>query len=398
MKRLIAWFLLAILMGTGARAQAKDFHSWLREFRAEAAAAGIRADVMDEAFHGLEINERVYALNDDQPEIARAIWDYLDSALSDARIANGRGKLAEHEALLSVIERAYGVDAEIIVAIWGLESSYGAVLGDFDALQALATLAYEGRRTGYGRAQLIGVLKILQSGYATRDILRGSWAGAMGHTQFIPTTYLTYAVDHDGDGRRDIWSNLGDVFASTANYLSASGYRQNDLWGLEIRLPEGFDYALADAEMHKPVVEWAAMGVKPMQGANLMDRFDPNQRTRIIVPAGAQGPAFLIFGNFEAILKYNRSTSYALAVGLLSEEIAGRSGAVMGPWPRSDRPLALEERKALQQALSDKGYDPGPVDGVIGALTRKALRAWQRDNGLAPDGYASAAVLNALIS
>ena len=388
----------ALAQGTAAHSPARqgDFRAWLDGFRAEAAAAGIRADVMDDAFAGLTVNTRVFELNDNQPEFSRAIWDYLDSAVSERRIENGRAKLAEHRDLLSLIEQAYGVDAEILVAIWGLETSYGAIMGNYDAIQALATLAFEGRRTGYGRGQLIGALKIIQNGYADRDDLKGSWAGAMGHTQFIPTTYLTFAVDHDGDGRRDIWRHMGDVFASTANYLSASGYRSNEAWGTEVALPEGFDYALADRNMRKPVAEWAAMGLKPARGTSLIGVYDPNIRARLILPAGAQGPAFLTFDNFSAILQYNRSTAYALAVSLLSDAAGGGDGAVAAAWPRSDRPLSFAERKNLQEALTARGYNPGPVDGIIGAGTRAALRNWQRDNDLPADGYASATVLEAL--
>ncbi len=385
-----------IMASSQAMAEPADFERWLQGFRAEAAAAGISEAVLDEALAGLSINPRVYELNDNQPEFSRGIWDYLDSALSPARIQNGRKKFEENRQLLTLIENAYGVDAEIIAAIWGLESSYGAIMGDYDAIQALATLAFEGRRTGYGRSQLIGALKIIQHGYAARSDLKSSWAGAMGHTQFIPTTYLSYAVDHDNDGRRDIWSNLGDVFASTANYLSVSGYRANESWGVEVKLPDNFDYSLADQNIRKAVVEWAAAGGATAQGPSLVERFDPNMRGRLILPAGARGPGFLVFDNFGAILKYNRSTAYALAVSLLAEEIAGRSGAVIGKWPREDRPLTLSERKALQQALKDRGFDPGPVDGIIGAGTRRALRAWQEQVGLPADGYASAAMLTAL--
>jgi peptidoglycan lytic transglycosylase B len=396
MRVLFVIFALWAAATAPSLAQNPNFTTWLEGFRAEAMAAGVSAEVFDAAFEGVTINERVYELNDNQPEFSRAIWSYLDGAVSEARIASGRAKMAEQGSLLSVIEQAYGVDAEIIVAIWGLESSYGAILGNYDAIQALATLAFEGRRTGYGRTQLIGALKIIQNGYADRDELKGSWAGAMGHTQFIPTTYLSYAVDHDADGKRDIWNNLGDVFASTANYLSVSGYRRNEAWGIEARLPAGFDYALADASIRKPLVEWAAMGLTQPTGASLLQRFDPNMRSRLILPAGARGPAFLVFDNFGAILKYNRSTTYALAVGLLSEEVAGRSGRIATLWPREDKPLALGQRKALQQALIDRGYHPGPVDGIIGAGTKRALRAWQKTAGLPADGYASLTVLNAL--
>lgn len=397
MKRLLAGLSFLLASTTAAIAQETSFEEWLTSFRAEAAAAGIDAATIDSAFEGVTINERVFELNDNQPEFSRAIWDYLDTAVSDTKIEDGRQGLAENRILLTLVEESYGVNAETIVAIWGLESAYGRVLGNYDAIQALATLAYEGRRTGYGRAQLIGALKILQNGYADRDMLKGSWAGAMGHTQFIPTTYLAYAIDHDQDGKRDIWTNLGDVFASTANYLAASGYRPNESWGVEVRLPGNFDYALAGGGLKKPIVEWSALGAEGIR-RDLLTEFDPNIRGRMILPAGARGPAFIVFENFEAILKYNRSTAYALAVAMLSDEVAGRPGKAVTLWPREDRPLSLDERKALQQALTDKGYDPGPVDGIIGAGTKRALRKWQQETGRPADGYASAAILDALKS
>lgn len=380
-----------------SRAGEPGFDEWLTGFRAEAAAAGIRADIIDLAFDGVALNQRVFELNDNQPEFSRTVWEYLDGAVSEKRIADGRARVAENKALLDRIEAEFGVDQEIVAAIWGLESSYGKIMGDHDVIGALATLGWKGRRTGYGREQLIGALKILQNGYATRDQLKGSWAGAMGQTQFIPTTYLVYAVDHGGDGQRNIWTDLDDVFASTANYLSASKYEHGARWGFEVALPEGFDYALADADTRKPVIEWAAAGVAG-RTLNLATDIDPNTRCRVFLPAGARGPAFLVFENFEAILKYNRSTSYALAVGLLSDRIAGRNDPVVGEWPRGDRALSLAERMALQQALKDKGFDPGPVDGVIGAGTKKALKAWQKSEGLPEDGYASLDTLSRLAS
>ena len=389
---------LATLM-TSAPVMAQDvsFDAWLQGFHAEARAAGIREETIASAFEGVSVNDRVLELNDNQPEFSRAMWDYLDGAVSERRIADGRARFAQNRDLLLDVQQQYGVSAETIVAIWGLESSYGAIMGDHDAIGALATLAWKGRRTAYGRDQLMGALKILQNGYAPREQLKGSWAGAMGQTQFIPTTYLVYAVDRDGDGRRDIWGNLGDVFASTANYLKASGYRPGAPWGVEVRLPAGFDYSLADPDNRRALVEWMGAGATGAKAA-LLHANDPNQRGRLIVPAGARGPAFIVFDNFEAILKYNRSTAYALAVATLADHIAGRDGSVTGEWPRSDRPLSLDERKALQQALTDKGFDPGPVDGVIGAGTKKALRAWQKSHGLPADGYASAQMLAMLTS
>ncbi|MEO0399317.1 MAG: lytic murein transglycosylase [Pseudomonadota bacterium] len=369
-----------------------DFANWLQGFKAEAVAAGVFPAIVDDAFQGVTVNQRVFELNDNQPEFSKSIWTYLDSAVSETRVANGLKNKAANSGALAAIEAKYGVDAETIVAIWGLETAYGAVMGDHDAIQALATLAWTGRRTKFGRSQLIGALKIIQNGYAPREQLRGSWAGAMGQTQFIPTTYLSYAVDEDGDGRRDIWTNLNDVFASTANYLSVSGYIVDAPWGVEITLPADFDYSEAAPKRKRALAEWAAAGVSGARG-DLIGAYDPNMRGRIIVPAGAQGPAFLVFENFEAILKYNRSTSYGLAVGMLSDHVAGRPAGVVKDWPRSDRALALSERKALQQALADQGFNPGPPDGVIGANTKRALRDWQRANGHPADGYASADTL-----
>lgn len=389
--------VVALSAATPAGADEPSFEDWLKGFRAEAAAAGVRDDVVDAAFEGVMMNQRVFELNDNQPEFARNVWDYIDGAVSPTRIADGSARLAETGALLDRIEAEFGVDKEIIAAIWGLESSYGKMMGDYDVFSALATLGWKGRRTGYGREQLIGALKILQNGYATRDQLRGSWAGAMGQTQFIPTTYLRFAVDHGGDGKRNIWTDLDDVFASTANYLAASKYHHGARWGVEVALPEGFDYALADATVRKAVVEWAGAGISGRR-VSLGQDIDPNTQARVFLPAGAKGPAFLVFENFEAILKYNQSTSYALAVGLLADRLAGRDEPIIGEWPKSDRALSLDERKALQQALKDKGFDPGPIDGVIGAGTKKALKAWQKSAGVPADGYASLDTLTKLTS
>ncbi|MEL6379044.1 MAG: lytic murein transglycosylase [Pseudomonadota bacterium] len=373
------------------------FAQWLTSFRQTALDAGISAATLDTALTGLKPVPRVFELQDNQPEFAKGPWAYIDSALSEQRVSKGRQKFQDNRIALEVIGNAYSVAPSVMTAIWGLETSYGAVMGNFDTVEVLANFAWKGRRTAFGRSQLLGALKIIDNGYAPRTKLRGSWAGAMGHTQFIPTTYLAYAIDHDQDGQRDIWSTLPDVFASTANYLAASGYNKANPVGVEVVLPAGFDYALTGTT-RRALVEWAAAGVVAGNAAPLVGRYDPNLRGRIIVPAGARGPAFLVFGNFEAILKYNRSTSYALAVMLLSQKIAGTGGDVIQPWPRDDRPLSLAERKQLQQALADRGFDPGPVDGIIGSGTRRALRRWQISAGLPADGYASAKLLSLLLA
>ncbi len=390
----IAVWVPAAVAQTAPTAQTSnaEFYNWLNSFRAEALSAGVRADVLDQAFKTVTLNQRVFELNDNQPEFSRNIWDYLDSAISETRLNNGKEKYATYASLLQKMEAQYGVDPSIIVAIWGLETAYGAVMGDHDAISALATLAWKGRRTGYGRSQLIGALKILQNNFASRAELKGSWAGAMGHTQFIPTTYLSYAVDYDGDGRRDIWNNLNDVFASTANYLQVSKFQRGQRWGAEVTLPEGFDYGQANVMKRRAIAEWTGLGISTPDGS-LVAKFDPNLRGRIILPAGAKGPAFIVFENFEAILKYNRSTAYALAVNLLADRISGRGGIINAAWPRGDRALSLSERKKLQETLRDKGFNPGPIDGVVGAGTKNALREWQKSEGLPADGYASADVL-----
>jgi len=373
------------------------FDAWKTTFRLDAVARGISPAVYDAAVGPVEPIERVFELNNRQPEFVRPIWNYLDSALSERRVGDGVAAFAANKELLDRISSVYGVDAPILVAIWGLESAYGEIMGSYDVFAALATLAYDGRRADYGRAQLIGALRILEEGYAEKTMMVGSWAGAMGQTQFIPTTYLTHAIDDDVDGKRNIWTDLGDVFASTANYLSVSGYEAGEPWGVEVRLPEGFDYTLADRDVEKTVGEWAALDLVTARGNPLSDAARSDLPGFLLLPAGARGPAFLVFGNFKAILKYNNSSAYGLAVGLLSQKFVG-GGGIVRDWPRDELPLDRAGAIALQETLAEKGFDPGPVDGIIGPGTRKALRAWQVEAGLTPDGFASAAVLEKLVS
>jgi membrane-bound lytic murein transglycosylase B len=390
--------LAAALLGLGAASaeEVPDFDAFRTAFKIDAVAAGIDPALYDREMATAVPRPVVLERQDDQPEFVRPLWDYVEGATSAARVKGGTEGLAEEAALLAAIEAEYGVPAEVIVAIWGMESSYGRIMGDHDVLSALATLAYDGRRQAFGRTQLIAALSILQEGYAPRETLVGSWAGAMGQTQFIPTTYLEHAVDHDGDGDRDLWADRGDVFASTANYLSRSGWKKDLPWGFEVVLPDGFDYAEADIGTKRSVGDWLTSGVAT-PGAPITDHLDLNAQASLILPAGAGGPAFLVTDNFRAILRYNNSTAYALGVAMLSEAVAGSPVTLTRDWPRGDRPLTLDERKALQEALATAGYDPGPVDGIIGAGTRKALRRWQSANGLPADGYASPSVLAALL-
>ncbi|KJS24677.1 MAG: murein transglycosylase, partial [Pseudomonas sp. BRH_c35] len=300
-----------------------------------------------------------------------------------------RRLLSEHATTLDQIEARYGVDRETLVAVWGLESSFGQIMGDKSVIRSLATLAHEGRRPAFAKSQLIAALDILQHGDVAPQRMRGSWAGAMGQTQFIPTTYNTHAVDFDGDGKRDIWNSSADALASAAHYLQASGWKQGKAWGFEVELPEGFDYALADTEIRKPLAEWRRLGLRNLPG----DQEEAS--ASLLLPAGHRGPAFLIMDNFRAILRYNNSSAYALAIGLLAENFQGK-GEVAGSWPRGEQPLSRSERLELQERLVAQGFDPGTPDGIIGANTRKAIRGFQQRLGWPADGHPTQELLGRL--
>ncbi|MFN3259984.1 MAG: lytic murein transglycosylase [Pikeienuella sp.] len=368
-----------------------SFEEWRAGFLARAVAAGIAPGVAQRTLAAARPVPRVLELDAFQPEFTRPIWDYLDSAVSAARIANGREKLAAHGAALARIEATYGVEREVVIAVWGLESAYGANRGSMSVVDSLATLAWEGRRRDFAEAQLLAALRILEAGETTQDRLVGSWAGAMGHTQFIPTSYADYAVDYDGDGRRNIWGEAPeDALASTANYLARFGWTRGQPWGVEARLPTGFDFALAD-QTARPVSEWRALGVTAADGGPLPDHGSAG----LLLPAGAGGPVFAFYGNFDVIRRYNNATSYALAIGHLADRIAG-GAPFRADWPRGEPPLSRSETVEMQERLTALGHDTKGADGVIGPLTRAAIRDFQRARGLAPDGYASARLLAAL--
>jgi membrane-bound lytic murein transglycosylase B len=368
-----------------------DFAEWLAGLRAEALAAGISAATLDRALAGLRPMPEVLAADAAQPEFTRQVWAYLDGTVTPARVARGRELLDLHAPLFAEVEERYGVPPGIIAGIWAMESNFGSNIGSTPILRALATLGYEGRRTRYGREQILAALAILDRGDVPADRMIGSWAGAMGQTQFIPTTYVRFAVDADADGRRDLWSSLPDIFASTANYLASSGWRSGLPWGMEVGLPAGFDHALADPSIERPVGEWAELGVRPLAGG-LPPSAEP---ASVLLPAGHRGPAFLVTGNFKAILRYNNSTSYALAVSQLADRFGG-AGPVMAAWPREERALSRDERTEMQRLLAARGYDVGTPDGIVGPMTRTALRSFQRDQGLPADGFPTAGLLDRL--
>lgn len=371
-----------------------EFADWLTGIREAALKAGVASQTFDRSLRGVRPDPRVVEANESQPEFTRPVWEYLEGALSDTRVARGKALLAENKLLLDRIEEAYGVDRHVLVAIWGLESNYGTFQGTMSVVRSLATLGYKGRRQDYGRTQLIAALQIIQSGDVEAERLLGSWAGAMGQTQFIPTTYNSHAVDFDGDGKRDIWNSRADALASAAHYLQKSGWRRGTVWGYEVKLPQGFDFAEADMSVSKTQDEWVKAGVVRIDGRTFPGG-EAEERSSIFLPSGHKGPAFLVMHNFRTVLSYNASTSYSLAVHLLADRFKGR-GEIVASWPRGDRPLGRTERHDLQQLLSDRGYDTGGVDGIIGFNTRKAIREFQRSVGMPADGYPTPALLERL--
>jgi membrane-bound lytic murein transglycosylase B len=369
-------------VSTDELALQQGFARWVAGFVESARDAGVDDATLHTAFDDARYVPRAVASDRAQPEFTRAPWDYVEAIVSPARVQHGRQKLAEVQPQLDAATARYGVPQATVVAIWGMESDYGANFGDIPTIDALATLGFEGRREAWARSQLMAALKILQSGDIDRAHMIGSWAGAMGQTQFIPSAFLSFAVDADGDGRRDIWGSMADVAASTANFLARSGWQPGQSWGTEVRLPDGFDAGRADDSLRQASTQWAGEGVQALDGTPLPDFPDG----AILLPAGVRGPAFLVGPNFRTILRYNNSTSYALAVSLLAQCIAGGPG-VQGAWPRDLQPLSRDQVKALQESLNDRGFAAGAADGQLGPATRQALRAWQRSQSLPADGY-----------
>ena len=367
------------------------FHAWLQAFARDALAAGISQPTIDATLAHAQWQPRVLELDQAQPEFTRTPWAYLDSAVSPQRVAQGREQHRLHAAALDAAAARYGVPASIVTAIWGMESNYGRNFGSFSAIDALATLAYDGRRRDWARGELLAALRIVERGDIAADALLGSWAGAMGHTQFLPSVFLGYAVDADGDGRRDIWGSVPDVTASTAHFLAQSGWREGEPWGAEVRLPAGFDYARAELGVRQSSEAWAAEGVRGIDGAAL----PALQAASILTPAGARGPAILVGPNFRALLRYNNSVNYALAAGLLARQISGGANLV-ATWPRELPALSRSEIKTLQERLNSRGFDTGAPDGVAGPATRAGLRRYQQSLGLPADGYATQELLQRL--
>jgi len=374
-----------------APAEELAFDAWLKDFRGRALAAGLSPELLDRELSGLTPDPKVISLDGRQPEFSKPVGAYIAGVVSDDRIAIGRAK-REQLAYLPDIEARYGVPRDILLAVWAMESAFGQLQGRFDVVRSMASLAADGRRRAWAEGELIAALKIIDSGEVTRDQLKGSWAGAMGQTQFIPSNYRTTAVDFDGDGKRDIWGSDADSLASAANLLVKGGWKPGVGWAKEVILPAGFDYALAEGPREIPAW-WEAKGVRRADGLP-WTAADAAQPAGLILPAGAAGPAFLALPNHFAIRAYNNSTAYALGIGLLADRFAG-GGPLVTPWPL-ETALSLSDRMAAQIALARVGFSPGPADGVIGAGTRKALRAWQQSQQLPADGYLSSDMVSRL--
>jgi len=406
-RRAVGFGLLALLAGCGGgpgvqtAARAPDpamrpvpnagFDAWVGGFRGRALAQGVSPTTFDAAFAQAGFLPGVIERDRNQTEFTRTLEDYLAIAASEERVSKGRAALARQGGTLGAIEGRYGVEPEVVTAVWGMESFYGERRGDVPVVSALATLAYEGRRGGFFESQLIAALKIVQNGDVSPAGMTGSWAGAMGHTQFIPTSYLAFAVDFTGDGRRDIWSDdPTDALASTAAYLSRSGWRHGQPWGVEVRLPDGFAGPLGRGSTRSPSA-WAAVGVRDMDGRAVPD----HGAASVIAPMGRAGPAFMTFPNFTAITRYNNAENYVIGIGHLSDRLKG-GPPIRGSFPPDARGMTIADRRALQQGLTARGFDTGGADGVIGSRTTDAIAAYQASAGLPVTGEPSPALLASL--
>ncbi len=378
----LAAIAAAFSLALAGTATAKTPAQWVKEFWPTAKAASISKSTYDAALGKFTPDPTVLEKASNQAEFKREIWEYLDSTVTEKRIKEGQDLIDHHSGLLKRIEARYGVDKHIVVAIWGMESSYGAVLNNptvvKGTIRSLATLAYQGgSRAKYGRQQLVAALKILQHGDITAKGMTGSWAGAMGHTQFIPTTYAAYAVDFDGDGKRNIWTSLDDALASTANYLAKMGWQKGKTWGYEVKLPKGYKAAKGE----RTLGAWQKAGIKRPNGKGFAR---PGDVATLFAPAGSNGPAFLILKNFSVIKRYNNANSYALAVGHLGDRLAGYD-AFQGKWPWKEEPLSDSQKAKLQELLTARGFYSGTIDGNLGSGSREAIQAYQQAIGLPED-------------
>jgi lytic murein transglycosylase len=369
---------------------AQDFDACVKELRGEASANGISNTTLDAAFAQLQPDPSVIEASENQPEFETPVWEYLARLVDDKRVAEGRAMLEQWRRPLAVAQRRYGIDRHFLVAVWGVETDYGRIMGKRSLVRSLATLSCAGARQRYFRGELMATLQILQSGDVRADAMRGSWAGAFGHSQFMPSTFKRAAVDLDGDGRRDIVGSVPDALGSIGNYLKEAGWVSGQPWGYEVTLPKGYN-GPSGRHSKLDLREWKQLGIRRVGDKPLIGP----ERAALLLPAGMRGPAFLVFQNFNAIHAYNNSESYALAIAHLADRLQG-GGPIMATWPTDDRMLSRVERIELQLWLIEKGFYSGAADGIMGSRTVEAVKAFQSAAGLAADGFASARVLKAL--
>ena len=390
MKR-IAFALLLFFFLPPLIAQDQTFAEWREQLRAEAFSLGISEETLL-AIDDLEAPlERVLELDDAQPEFMQTFTRYLSLRITPLQINRGQALLRQYAVLLEEVRQSYGVQPHYLVSFWAIESNYGRATGGFSVLQALATLAFDPRRAEFFRTELLTALKIIDDGHIAVDNMSGSWAGAMGQLQFLPSVFARYGIDGDNDGKIDIWNSLPDIFHSAANFLSQSGWRGDERWGREVLLPSNFDFSLTGTRTRKPLQEWNELGIIQMNGSPIPVA---NMQASVILPAGAGGPAFLTYANFRATMVYNPSTFYALTVGHLADRYTG--GAAIQRMPENEQAMSVADVQALQELLNTAGFDSGEPDGRVGSRTRTAVRAYQQNKELPMDGYASLKLLEAL--
>ncbi|MFN3891691.1 MAG: lytic murein transglycosylase [Beijerinckiaceae bacterium] len=397
----VAFVTAAVMHAKPARAQpasaqkatsvSKDeaaFRKFIESLWPEARARGVSRTTFDEALGKVTIDPSIGKTQARQAEFVRPIWDYVNGAVTPQRVERGRAMAREYGQTLSEISRRYGADPYVVLAIWGVETSYGSFTGNKNVFRSLATLVYKGIRPEFFRNELMMALIILQEGHVHASQMTGSWAGAMGHTQFMPSSFMKWAADYNGDRHKDIWNNIPDALASTANYLAQHGWKPGLPWGYEVLLPERFDVSPHDPQSMRGFAEWARMGVRRADGGALPSGGEAG----LWLPAGARGPAFLVTANFRVIRSYNMSQAYMLAVALLSTRIAG-GGPLAGSWPKGEKPLSTAQAKEIQRNLQRLGFNVGEIDGRIGEQVQGAIRAYQRKHGMVADGYATHALL-----
>jgi len=384
-------FLFCLFFSLNSYAQEQSFNDWLAELREEALQLGISQQTLNASLDGLEPIERVVELDRSQPEFVQTFTRYTNSRISQAQIERGQSLLNEHSGLLTQVRDRFGVQPHYLVSFWALESNFGRATGGFTVIQALATLAYDPRRADFFRQELLTALQVIDEGHIEAQRMTGSWAGAMGQLQFMPSTFNRYAIDGDGDGRIDIWNSLPDVFYSAANFLSQSGWKGDERWGREVILPDNFDFGLSGTSVRKTVNEWRELGIRQVNGSLLpVSELEGS----VVLPAGADGPAFLTYNNYRTTMVWNRSTFYALSVGHLADRLTG--GIPIQNMPANEQALSRDNVFELQGLLNLKGFDAGEADGILGSRTRAAIREYQGRQGLPMDGYASYPILQAL--